>query len=181
MYKPDPKHIAYHEAGHVAAQLIFGQTPDFATIDPKETTLGFASHIDGDDLTKEGMRELVINCYAGREAEKRVGGDGSGSYSDDQQAEDYLQFAGTEEEMRKETAKFITEHWSLVERIANELLEYTTLECFELDTLLEIYRGKETEENLQEYRNSWGFQGEIEGIKSSGFKRGAFDDKSETI
>jgi len=167
------RNVAYHEAGHAAAQLIFDQAPDFVTIQPGSGKLGFASHMDGDDFTEEGMRQLVINCYAGREAEMRIGGDGYGSDSDDQQAEEYLKSVGTEEQMRRETAQFVTEHWQLIDRIACELLEHTTLELYELEILLAIYRGEETEEDLQNYRSSFAFQRALENFKASGLKRGS--------
>jgi ATP-dependent Zn protease len=180
MRKPELKHIAYHEAGHAAAQLVYGQTTTFVTIDPKGTTLGFAKHIDGDAFSEKGLRELIINCYAGREAEMRVGGDGMGSYRDDKEAESYLKHVGTEEEMRKATTEFVTEHWLLIKRIASELLEYTTLLMDELDSLKNIYRGEESEEDLQEFRDCWGFQRELEGLKHDGYMRGAYDDRNET-
>lgn len=127
------------------------------TFAPKGENFGSASHLDGDDRTENGMRELVINCYAGREAEIRVGGDGSGSYRDDEEAESYLRHVGTEEEMCNATAIFVTERWPLIERIASELLEHTTLECGELDFMLDIYRGEATEEDLKDYRNCLDF------------------------
>ena len=168
MNKPELKHIAYHEAGHAAVQLIFSHTPRYVTINPEGNKLGSAPHNDGDYFTEEGMRELVISCYAGREAEMRVGGDGSGSWDDDEQAEPYLQYVGTEEEMRKATAKIVTEHWPLIDRIARELLERTELDMDELDCLLNIYRGEESEKDLQDYRDSWVYQRELEAHKTGG-------------
>jgi hypothetical protein len=167
------KHIAYHEAGHAAAQLILGQSPSVVTIVPRGESLGSAHHMDGDDLTAEGMRDLVINCYAGREAEIRVGGDGSGSCRDDEQAEEYLQHVGTEEELRTATAEFVSNHWPLIKLIAVDLLKHMTLGMEELVIMLDIYHGEATEDDLSDYRNSFVHQRELERRENGGFARGA--------
>jgi len=172
MLEEKRKHTAYHEAGHAAAQLILGQTPTLVTISPVGGTLGSCHHIAGDEFTEEGIRHLVINLYGGREAETRVGGDGEGSWSDNEEAEPYLTTLGIKEkEMREATAEFVSKHWLLIERIACELLRYTTLGMEELDTLLGIYRGEETEEDLREYRNCFGAQKQIEEFLSQGCAR----------
>ena len=99
-----------------------------------------------------GMRELVIRRYAGQEAETRVGGEGSESESDERQADVFYRHGQSDEEMRAATSEFVTEHWPLIDRIARELLEHTTLDYYELDSLLNIYRGRESEDDLREYR-----------------------------
>ena len=60
-----------------------------------------------------------------------------------------------EDEMRVAASKFVDEHWALVERIATELLEHTTLVWEELDGLRAIYQGEETEEDLRKWRESF--------------------------
>ena len=167
-----PRQIAFHEAGHTAIQLVFDQTPEHVTLTPKDGALAHASHLDGDRDSEEGLRKLVINCYAGREAELRVGGDGSGSWQDDEEALDYLRLLGVEEEeMRRATADCVTEHWPLIERIAEELLEHTTLIFEELECLLGIYREEETEEELKALRSEQMFDIFLPGIKAKGLER----------
>jgi hypothetical protein len=167
-----PRQIAFHEAGHTAIQLVFDQTPEHVTLTPKDGALAHASHLDGDRDSEEGLRKLVINCYAGREAEMRVGGDGSGSWQDDGEALGYLKVLGIdEEEMRSATADCVTEHWPLIERIAEELREYRTLVLEELEYLLGIYRDEVTEEGLKELRSGPMFERFLEGIKAKGLER----------
>lgn len=69
------KHIAYHEAGHAVAQYVLGHYPTKVIIIKNKDVLGSASHLDGDDLSVEGITDLVINLYAGAEAEKLVSDD----------------------------------------------------------------------------------------------------------
>ena len=57
--------------------------------------------------------------------------------------------------MRADAVKFVDEHWDLVDRIANELLEHTTLAWEELDGLRAIYQGKKTEEDLSKWRKAF--------------------------
>jgi hypothetical protein len=154
---PSEHEIAYHEAGHAAADLIFGHLPDQVTIVKKGHNLGTAPNFGGDNMSDEGARSLIIAYYAGAEAESRVCNDlehiKAGACVDDELAEDLLPLAGrTEQQMRDETAKFISEHWPLVERIAVELLTYGTLTFEELELLLNIYRKEETEQDLIEFR-----------------------------
>ena len=59
-----------------------------------------------------------------------------------------------EEEIRAESTAFVDKHWSLVERIAIELLKHTTLVWEELDALHAIYQGEKTEEDLRQVREA---------------------------
>jgi hypothetical protein len=171
MNKTD-RQIAFHEAGHTAIQLVFEQMPQYVTLTRKKEMLAHALHLDGDRDSEEGLRKLVINCYAGREAEMRVGGDGSGSCQDDEEALGYLKVLGIdEEEMRSATADCVTEHWNLIERIAEELLERTTLIFEELDYLHAICRDEETEEELKALRNGPMFDSFLQGIAADGLER----------
>jgi ATP-dependent Zn protease len=155
----DEKRVAYHEAGHVTADMLFGHTPSIATIIPRDHTLGSASHLDGDMFSKDGIEKLVISPYAGAAAELQITGDHDlamrGAYSDYEKADVYLPvLSSTKEELEKKTSELIKEHWSLVERIAEELMEYGTLEWGELGSLYNIYLGEETEDDLADYRSA---------------------------
>jgi hypothetical protein len=166
------RQIAFHEAGHAAMQLVFDQTPEYVTLTKKDGMLAHASHLYGDMDSTDGLRKLVINCYAGRESESRVGGGGSGSCQDDEEALGYLKVLGVEEEeMRSATADCVTEHWPLIERIAEELLEYKTLVIEELECLRAIYMGDVTEEGLKALRNGPMFDRFLEVIKAKGLER----------
>ncbi|MFP6901928.1 MAG: hypothetical protein VCA36_13355 [Opitutales bacterium] len=162
---------AYHEAGHAAVGAIFGQHPDWATLipDPKTNILAEVTQVDGDLESEEGLKAEIINCYAGQCAELRVGGSARrarlGAGLDDEVARRCIvrilgedatdgEVNALEKEMRKVAAEFVDEHWALVERIASELLEHTTLVLEELESLRAIYQGEDTEEHLTQLRKS---------------------------
>jgi len=44
------------------------------------------------------------------------------------------------------------ENKNAVERVGNELLEHGTLDCDELEIVIEVVDGKSTEEDLAQYR-----------------------------
>ena len=160
---------AYHEAGHAAAGAIFKQNPDWATLvpDPKTKVLAEVTRMDGDLSSEEGLKNEIINYYAGQCAELRAGGNVRraklGAIWDDKVARDCIvricgenstekQLDACEKKMRVAAGKFVDEHWPLVARIAAELLEHTTLVWEELDGLRAIYQGEGTEEDLEQLR-----------------------------
>ena len=163
---------AYHEAGHAAAGAIFKQNPDFATLmpDPKTNILAEVTRMDHDLDSKKALKEEIIFCYAGQYAELRAGSSARrarlGARTDDEAAKGYLlclcgedateeELSAMEDKMRVATSKFVDEHWALVERIATELLECTTLVWEELDGLRAIYQGEKTEEDLRQWREAF--------------------------
>ena len=151
------KQTAYHEAGHAAADLILGHGSIGVTIAPKGNSLGGATQLYGDDMTVEGMEDLVVALYAGAEAEKRITPDydhaNAGAWEDDEKAADYLRLLNrTEHERRERTADLISEHWGLVELIASQLLHHESLQGDEVYILLDVYRGESTMEELEEFR-----------------------------
>ena len=163
---------AYHEAGHAAAGAMFKQNPDWATLipDPKTNILAEVTHMDGDLESEKGLKNEIINFYAGQYSELRAGGSARraklGASMDDEIARGYIvrlcgedatgeKVSACEEEMRAEATAFVEEHWALVERIAIELLEHTTLVWEELDGLRAIHQGEETEEDLRKWRESF--------------------------
>ena len=160
---------AYHEAGHAAAGAIFKQNPDWASIvpDPKTSVLAEVTKMDGDLGSEEGLKNEIINYYAGQYAELRAGGSVRraklGAIWDDKVARDCIvricgenstekQLVACEKKMRVAAGKFVDEHWPLVELIATELLERTTLVWEELDGLRAIYQGEGSEEDLDQLR-----------------------------
>ena len=162
---------AYHEAGHAAAGALFGKHPDWATLvpDPKTNILAEVTQVDGDLDSVEGLEAEIINCYAGQCAEIRSGGSirraRLGALLDDEVARDcivHILGKGTtdskvnafEKKMRKAATKFVEKHWALVERIALELLEHTTLVLEELESLRAIYQGEKSEEDLAKLREA---------------------------
>ena len=151
------KHTAYHEAGHAAADLLLGHSPCRATIVATEDTAGTTQQLDGDNMTAEGMENLVIALYAGAEAQSHVDVNDEaikvGASDDDEQAAEYLRLLNsTEEELRERTTELISEHWELVELIASELLLHKTLQYEELVSLFGVYLGEETMNDMAELR-----------------------------
>ena len=154
------KSAAYHEAGHTAVGFLLGHSPGKATIIPADTTEGRMRHLDGDDMTAEGMENLVMMLYAGADAEKRVDSDHDavklGATGDNEEAEDYLALLNaTEDDLRKRAAKLLSDNWRLVELIAAELLIHGTLDYQERDILFDIYRGEMTIQDIEYYRAHW--------------------------
>jgi len=158
------RRIAYHEAGHAAAELVFGNSPFNVTIEPGGDQLGHSHQLYGDVFSEEGIRKEIISLYAGAEAEHLVNDDydsiKEGAWSDDEKAEEHLERLSKTEadkrqiaaDLRKETAEFIQNHRKLVDLIALELLGHVTLDLEELDYIYDIYKGEATEEELEEYR-----------------------------
>ena len=68
---------AIHEAGHTVAFHVLGQTPDKVTIEPDRDKgiLGYALPSEGDDMTEEGIRGLVVSNLAGECAALLAGED----------------------------------------------------------------------------------------------------------
>ncbi len=162
---------AYHEAGHAAVGALFGKHPDWATLkpDPETYILGEVTQVDDDLGSKDGLEDEIINCYAGQCAELRAGGSSRraklGAEIDDRVARDCIlhlhgenltekKLLSIEAKMRAAADKFLNEHWPLVERIAAELLDRTTLVLEELDHLRAIYQGEKSEEDLVKLREA---------------------------
>ncbi len=165
------KATAYHEAGHAAVGAMFGQHPDWATLvpDPETHILAEVTQIDGDLGSEEGLKREIVNCYAGQCAELRAGSSVRraklGAKMDDAVARDCIMHVlgedadeeevnAFEAEMRAAAAAFVEEHWALVERIAIELLEHSTLVLEELEILRAIYQGEQTEKDLSQLREA---------------------------
>ena len=135
--------------------MILEMNPSRATIKPIDGKLGSCQQEDANLFTEAGYREDVINCYAGRAAELKVGGSVRrarwGAEGDDETATDYIfgilgedsseeDRTALEREMREVTDSFVEEHWGLVDRLAKELLCCTSLGYDELSTLFEIWK-----------------------------------------
>lgn len=164
-------HIAYHEAGHAAMMLIYDKDPAHATITPNEDKLAQVGEIYNEWADSE-LEEAIVVCYAGKEAEIRVGGNGYGSQQDNEEAEIYLKATGVSERgMRVKTNKILDDHWELVEAIARELLRFETLTNNELHMIYEIYRGEATISDLKFIRNSALHLSDIKSLENVGFKR----------
>ena len=164
-------HIAYHEAGHAAMIIIYNKDPAHATITPNEDKLAQVGEIYNEWADSE-LEEAIVVCYAGKEAEIRVGGNSYGSQQDNEEAEIYLKATGVSEvSMRVKTNKMLDDHWELVEAIARELLRFETLTNNELHMIYEIYRGEATISDLEFIRNSALHLSDIKSLENIGFKR----------
>ena len=155
---------AYHEAGHAAADLVLGHGVLNVSIVPGDGNVGHAFQLDGDDMTPEGMADLVVAAYAGAEAQRRIYPDDwrsmlrikLGAQSDDEIAERYLQYcADTADALRTLAAALVSKHWDLIELIADELLKYHVLDDTEVETQRDILAGDATHADLEQYRSIW--------------------------
>ena len=157
---------AIHEAGHAVADHVLGQTPDKVTIEPnhEEGAAGHASQSDGDDMTEEGTRALVVALLAGEGASLLAGEAAEiaseGAASDQDKAEEYIYgLRDTEDErvsllrdLRDETEALLRNHWSKLGLVARFLLKHTTLDDDDLSSLLESNDEREAEDLFEEGR-----------------------------
>ena len=146
-------YTAYHEAGHAVADMVLGHGVARVSIvpDPEQWIGGASLQCDGDDMTPEGMADLVVALYAGAEAERCVrpkDGDNfkvikGGASSDDDKAEEYLSHCReSSDELRAKAAQLVAEHWGFVELVVGELLEFHVLDYEEVDHLHDEYKGE---------------------------------------
>ena len=151
------REIAFHEAGHYVAKwalvgdAVYGDT--LTIIPDLEAGLpGTCNPLEEDIYTEKGCRAYIMSLYAGAVAESRVSLDtGSipdGARSDNEEAGKYLKSVSeSKEELREQTRQIIDENWNVVERIAQELLKYLTLDPEECSFLAD-----NDMEGLERYR-----------------------------
>ncbi len=162
---------AYHEAGHAVAQYrLFpeGRWVDGVSIERKDDgTLGrhtskeLFPHPDDDPaMVREQYENEVLCLCAGYAGTVAMGyGDEEargGCWGDFDAAEETVQGWATAplEEQLKRAVQFMRrpENKNAVERVGTELLEHGTLDCDELEIVIEVLDGKSTEEDLAQYR-----------------------------
>lgn len=133
---------AYHEAGHVVADIALRQQPRHVTIEPnqKEGSLG---HVAGRRFPKEFQPDVAISSrgrdiierraigfLAGVTAAREAGGAGRGGRGDFDKAVDLVSFLAGDpdicgsyvELLRMRAVKLIRSHWPAVEAVAQALL-----------------------------------------------------------
>ncbi|MCK9423979.1 MAG: hypothetical protein M0Q38_15450 [Bacteroidales bacterium] len=173
------KQTAYHEAGHLVADIIFKLKPFEASIVPeKEKSAGhvraltfgdyapyiidfddkeeqinrlnenkkkyIASRFDDHDKVRRIARKMIISCYAGHEASKKIkpNVDIGYSYRDNEIAIDIMDLANItceynpnedwyeydiDGKLWNAAVNFVDKHWGQIERVAKLLLEKKTL------------------------------------------------------
>jgi len=140
--------VAYHEAAHAVAQLRFSMTCDEVSIVPDEDSLGHANPLDGFD-DAENAGKYILSLLAGHVAcihldPSSVQSSRAGSSYDFEEAERIL---GVLEDVVDETCwdrwlektrEWVTDeaNWRAIEEVAAELLEYQSLDDFELEMIV---------------------------------------------
>ena len=151
------REIAFHEAGHYVAKwalvgdAVYGDTLTIVP-DPEAGALGTCAPLEEDIDTEEGCHIYIISLYAGAVAQSRVFLSPvpipESERIDNEEAGKYLKMVSeSEEELREQTRRIIDENWNVVERIAQELLKYLTLDPEECSFLAD-----NDMEGLERYR-----------------------------
>jgi hypothetical protein len=166
---------AYHEAGHLVIGSLFGFRCSSVSIRPDEErgSLGRVIPLDGPEsrshrvdsggqmvsgMSRETVEQWVCTIFAGFAAEVRFSPDTddearAGAWSDDEQAEDYLERAGMANDtkrhlLRGRTAALIEQHWAAIEYVARALLKHEEFDDDEAKCICEIARGTATADPL---------------------------------
>ena len=160
---------AHHEAGHAVVRYVLrGAAPYHVSIKPNPSIgmLGVASG-DADfseHPTREEVEAAIVELYAGYAAGIRFAPDcedehRAGSQDDYEKAERMLDWLDGgrekhEERLRAHASHVVEEQWPAIARVADELLQRTTLDDTEVETLFLIEQGSEevTEADLARYR-----------------------------
>ena len=187
---------AYHEAGHVVAQMLAeAMGPGSVTIRPDgKGNLGLAPQFGVDLDSEVGLRDEIINCYAGAAVERVLGNSDKrikmGAEFDDDSAvpqlrrlllclgkdvENDQEGDSLKEELRKAATDLIRSHWHWVERVAKELFRCTTLSGEELESLQGVLSGNGTEGDLYVTRWILSRAGQLKGSTWVATKKEVFE------
>ncbi len=149
---------AYHEAGHAATHLHFGHDVLQVTIEDDSEAAG---HVYTYGLMmyeprhrKTLVREHIIVCYAGGEAQRRITPSVEPWHVEDDEAQAFdllrecpprgVSYVGDDaycarlEQLRSEARRLVGRLWPEIERIAAALLERGTLSGAELRQVCEL-------------------------------------------
>lgn len=159
--------IAYHEAGHYIAAFEYGRHREVEaiTIRPDDDTLGRA-HRDLDylhaDVDAGSLESQIVGLYAGWAAHLRLLPEDEDrahgwAAEDDENAAEYIEWyqEHTEESveeigkrMRAKADALVEKHWSLIEALAEELLEYEYLDFMHCEAVIADAYGEEDAETF---------------------------------
>lgn len=159
------RYIAYHEAGHTAAYLVFGGSPAIATIVPN-LDRGTAGQVTASlhDDSPEGRENFVITLYAGAAAARRIANDqpdvlaeiADNASDDEEAAHNCLRYCRrTEVQLRHAADEFVSEHQKLIELIAADLQRFGVLCEDEIGLIYAIYRGEATPGDMEHFRTTF--------------------------
>ena len=151
--------IAHHEAGHAVIQWHLGLSPTTVTICPGDGSLGRSEHakvetpFDGGEPSTAVMNKMILSTLAGPLAEGRITGedpyrthaglDGENAIrgSDLDTVTDLLTRVASMDDcesgaafdaVEREAQRLVELHWQDIQRVAEKLLEATTLTGREL-------------------------------------------------
>jgi len=150
------RHAAYHEAGHVIADLVFGYRFTYVTIKPGESE-EYEGAVNGS--TRGRARDLAVVQLAGIVASAKAAGsdpwESPPRFDDDSAdiatadnfignwvaflARTYGEASYREkiwDETEKETRLLVDRNWKAIEAIAGALLERETLSCHDVTGIL---------------------------------------------
>ena len=159
--KQSERITAIHEAGHYVARWAlkdnYGDTLSIVA-DHEKGTLGHVKPLyevlwlpDG-TVDTGSVRAYVISLYAGAAAQRRVDDDEEaivmGASSDFEMAEEYLPCPEEDKAtLLKATDEIVEKHWTVIERLADELQQHQKLSAEEASFIVDGDM-----ESLAEYR-----------------------------
>jgi hypothetical protein len=156
---------AFHETGHAVADMRFGFGCGLITIIPnrREGTLGSEMSMDygdSDDNMDEATNRVIVLLagYAAQVEHNAIGEKEAalGASEDFEKAKDLLRRFGLSEDLRpwlEKTRQFVREEWRAIEKIAQDVLEVSTLDGMEAELILAIVDGDmESVAHLAQYR-----------------------------
>jgi|GEM_PF-1888408 len=166
---------AFHEAGHAVADVRLGLTFAGVSIipNPEKGTLGrsyclyedqyeFTRSVEGGlehRINSEKAEKVLISLLAGYCAEVRNGATKrearNGARDDFQKARQILRELGRNTDLSPwltKASEFVSEYWSEIQVIANELIETRELDETEVETILSAADGDGAAHDLARYR-----------------------------
>jgi hypothetical protein len=173
--------VAYHEAGHAVIARVLTLAPTRATIRPnyrkgRDGYCAYAASFPHEWL-KRGHPDAeahaqIMTTMAGAEAEEewsdlpRDGDSDSGDRRDIAARAEALTEADwvkLEPRLRQMTRMLVRRHWARIERLAQALLDQTTLNYIQIDMLIDIdvedeARRRWRRSQAQQKRDEWEYQ-----------------------
>jgi ATP-dependent Zn protease len=175
---------AHHEAGHAVIARVLTLAPQRATIRPSKGLNGYCDIRDPYANCPQGWLERghpdaeahadIMATMAGAEAEKELlnslstSNDGMDRRIIAARAEtltdyDWPDWVKLESRLRKMTRMLVRRHWERIERLAQALLEKTTLNYIQIDMLIDLdpedeARRRWARSQAQRRRDQWEYQ-----------------------
>lgn len=140
-----PESVAYHEAGHNVARILFTGEPHCLTIDPlSDPDPALSSSRLGSNVPLPLLEDEIVELYAGRAAHLRFAPEEvdealEASASDEEEAERLLKLVAVSQErdrlrvsLRERARALVQEQWTMIEALATRFLRDRTLSAAEI-------------------------------------------------